>query len=257
MNFEGLVERVTSGRWKTIYYENADGELFAKCCKGCGEAKTLDNFVKRGRGLGGCESMCTPCEKERTRTWYEENREKHVIMRQKWNEENRERHALLRREWYEENKERFREKNRNWSRNNPDKVALKGQRRRASKAELPNDWTSEQQSVTLEYFNGSCALTGSIDYQWDHVIPIATRHGGTTLGNMIPLRGDLNASKTDHNIFEWFEANGQRFNLEQSRFDSLIEWLGKANGMTVEEYRAYVYECHANPREINNEADAS
>jgi hypothetical protein len=65
---------------------------------------------------------------------------------------------------------------------------------------------------------------------------------------MIPLRSDLNLSKSDGNLFEWFERNKERFNLAQSHFDRLIEWLARVNGMTTDDYRAFVNECFENKR---------
>lgn len=58
-------------------------------------------------------------------------------------------------------------------------------------------------------------------------------------------------NNTTHQFIQWFEANRQRFDLSQERFDSLIAWLASANAMSVEEYRDYVYHCHENPRTIN------
>jgi hypothetical protein len=113
-------------------------------------------------------------------------------------------------------------------RNNPDKNKLRQHRRRARRKSLPNDFTNEQMSQTYEYFGG-CALTGAAEVDWDHVVPLVSGFGGTTFGNMVPLRGDLNKSKNDANIFEWFERNKERFNLEQARFDRLIEWLASVN----------------------------
>lgn len=126
------------------------------------------------------------------------------------------------------------------------------QRRYARKRALPDDLTLEQYEETLSHFSYGCALTGQHnDIEQEHAIPLSIGHGGTTFGNCYPMASGLNQSKNNANIFEWFETNSQRFNLEQSRFDRLIEWLGKANGMTVEEYRDYVYWCHANPRSID------
>ncbi|PFP30210.1 hypothetical protein COJ96_05715 [Bacillus sp. AFS073361] len=296
MNLEGLTEKVTKGRWKTVYYEDRSGEIVAKKCRGdCGEVKALDEFSERNDKytIGGRESKCKKCMAELTRKWRTNNNERNREYQRKWHEENRDYHIELNKEWrknnpeyrrkyreenkervkeveqkyYKENKERIAENARNWyqnnkdhyikakqeyRKNNPDKVALIKQRRRARKISLPDDFTSEQMEVTLSWFGG-CALTGDDgDYHWDHVIPIATGNGGTTFGNMAPLRSDLNISKNSANIFEWFEANRQRFKLEQWRFDRLIEWLASANAMSFEEYRAYVYECHANPNEIND-----
>jgi hypothetical protein len=203
---------------------------------------------------------------ERTRKYYEANKEQHAELTRKWRTENKERQVETNHEYYEANKiavnertRNWREANkeyhaellRNWARNNPDKIAMYSQRRRARKAELPNTLTTEEYEKTLTYFDNTCALTGRTDnIEMEHAIPISIGHGGTTFGNCYPMVSGLNQSKHFHNIFEWFDANQQRFNLEQERFDRLIEWLGNANGMTVEEYRDYVYECHADPNEI-------
>lgn len=117
--------------------------------------------------------------------------------------------------------------------------------RRARLLNLPNTFTLKEKRATLRHFGG-CALTsGPYDLHWDHVIPIAVGHAGTTKGNMLPLRSYLNTSKNDRNIFDWFYANQSRFYLSQSRFDFTIAYLADLNGMTSAEYRDYVYECHA------------
>src|SRR5699024_2349289 len=122
-------------------------------------------------------------------------------------------------------------------------------RRRTRKSKLPCNFTAKDLESLLRTFNNSCALTGRKDnLQIDHVIPLATGHGGAIYGNMAPLTGVLNSSKNDANIFEWFEANRQRFELSQDKFDRLIDFLAEANDMTVEEYRDYVYWCHKNPQ---------
>jgi hypothetical protein len=131
-------------------------------------------------------------------------------------------------------------------------MKLAFQKRAARKRNLIDDLTKNDLSLIMYKFNNQCALTGADNnLHLDHVIPLSIGRGGTYLGNIIPLRGDLNLSKNNHNIFEWFEANRQRFELSQDRFDNLIAWLASANAMTVEEYRDYVYWCHANPRTID------
>ncbi|MBO1583297.1 hypothetical protein [Bacillus sp. XF8] len=213
---------------------------------------------------------------EYSRKYCEENKEKVAEHRRKYREKHKERIAEYRRKYYEENKafwhnyyqenkeikieysRKYREENkekvaecgRKWRRENREICTLIYQRRRARKRALPDDFTTEQLNEILAHFEGGCVLTGDSDIHWDHVIPIAIGHGGTTYGNMIPLRSDLNISKSDNNIFEWFEANRQRFELPQERFDRLIEWLAAANEMTVGEYRDYVYWCHANPVDV-------
>ncbi len=136
-----------------------------------------------------------------------------------------------------------------WFRENPHANAINNAKYRTLKARLPYEWGNVEQSEVLSRFDGGCALTGNSDIEWDHAIPVSTGHGGTTRKNMYPLRQDLNSSKGSLNIFEWFETAKERFNLEQSRFDALIEYLSKLNGMTTKEYRDYVYWCHENPRD--------
>jgi hypothetical protein len=201
-------------RNNVVYYEDFNGDVLAKVCTTCNDVRPIENYAVSKLGLGGRVSDCKTCRI----TWYTDNKESEV------------------------------ERISAWQRDNPDKCVLSQQRRRARKKSLSNDFTSEQMAETFDFFGG-CALTGATtDIHWDHVIPLATGFGGTTFGNMIPLRGDLNTSKNDANVFEWFERNKERFNLAQSSFDSLVEWLASVNGMTTAEYHSFVDECFDNRR---------
>lgn len=113
---------------------------------------------------------------------------------------------------------------------------------------LVDDFTEEQRMAISERFEGKCALTGKdVSIQMDHVIPVAIGHGGTTLSNMLPIWQRINSSKGAKNIFEWYKDNGERFEVCPDRFAKVIAYLAELNGMTTEEYRDYVYDCHANP----------
>lgn len=281
MNIEGLTEKTTKGRWKTVYYESRADEIVAKVCRKCGEVSPLVSYSRDKAGLGGRRPHCKICEKKIGQIKYDENKEyklkqaqvyykKNKELKLKynkiyyrdnkekclenvriWGEANKQRVSDNNRAWREKNKERKLMTGRTWRENNRDKKQIAEQRRRARKAMLLDTLTSKEYEESVKRLGG-CALTGETNnLTLDHAIPIAVGHGGTTKENCYPLRGDLNSSKCDRNIFEWFEANRQRFELSQERFDKLIEWLASANAMTVEEYRAYVYECHANPRSID------
>ena len=192
--------------------EIRDG-ISGKECTICGNWNTLDNYAKDKRGLGGRESKCKACVAEFGRNFRESNKEREAERLSKWRKAN------------------------------PEKETLKKQRRRAREKDLPDNFTKEQMSATLEYFGG-CSLTGDdAGIDWDHAIPLATGEVGTVFGNMIPLRSDLNKSKNDSNLFEWFSTNKERFNLSQPKFDRLIEWLAEVNDMTIEQYRTYTYKC--------------
>lgn len=249
----------------TTYFEDESGAIVAKTCAKCNEIKTLDGYTKHKTGLGGRESSCKSCKAgyytenkadyveryetnkehllELMQARYESDKEKYKERNRKYYENNKERISERYREYCKENREYLAELSRNWRRNNPEKSTLITERRRARKKALPDNFTEEQMLETLNFFGG-CALTGDTDsLHWDHVIPLATNMGGTTFGNMIPLRRDLNISKNDGNIFEWFGRNKERFNLSQSNFDRLIEWLAEVNDMSVAEYRDFVYGC--------------
>lgn len=129
------------------------------------------------------------------------------------------------------------------------------QRRIARQKNLPNTLTTVGANEILTKFKNKCAITGDGNYHMDHVIPISAGHGGTVYGNMIPLRADLNISKSDRNIFDWFADNRERFGLEQRKFDELIEYLADINGMTTQEYEEYVRRCHDNPRTVDEVID--
>lgn len=244
MNLEGLTEKWSNNPIKSRrlrFYENPDGEVVAKMCSKCNEIKQVSEYSSDKRGFRGLRSDCKTC---------------HAWTKRKWQKEKADSIAERKRIWYENNQEGNAGRTRKWRNSNPEKASLIDQRRRARKKGLLDTLTDSQYAVTLDYFGNACALTGQKhSLEKEHAIPLSIGHGGTTFENCYPMANGLNQSKWQHNIFEWFEANRQRFNLSQERFDRLIEWLGKANGMTVEEYRDYVYWCHANPRNIDEEVN--
>lgn len=116
---------------------------------------------------------------------------------------------------------------------------------RAKEKGLPHSLTFDEYIKTNEIFEGSCPLTGDTDYiQWDHVIPLKSGRGGTVYGNLVPIRADINHSKGNRNIFEWYEENKNIFNIKADKFDSLINWLAESNRMTPEQYKSHVYEIY-------------
>lgn len=260
-----------TNRLGTVYYEDYEGNIVLKECTKCHEIFPLENFAKHKLGLGGKEPSCKKCKAERGKRWRESNpsyridyetrnqekiyqrrrryreanREREVERTREWRKNNSDRMKDHRRKWLENNKDKMAECVRRWKDNNPDKLKAQSHRRRARKQSLPDTFTYEQLTKTLEVFNGGCALTGDeSEIHWDHVIPLATECIGTIYGNMIPLRSDLNMSKNDSNIIEWFFDNKERFNLSQEKFNFLITWLAEVNGMSCEEYINLVYECH-------------
>lgn len=280
---EELIKKETSGRWKTIYFENKAGEVVSKRCTKCEEIKQLDEYYTLKTGIGGRMASCKDCYakyrednrerrrevgreyyrqnkeivKERHRKYCKRNRAKVTSFCRKWRRENRDRDLENARKWREVNREYVKLWQREWAKKNPHKIAKYDQTRKARKLALPYTLTDEQYQKTLEYFNYSCALTGGSErIEMDHAIPLASGFGGTTFENCYPLSKSLNSSKNDKNIFEWFDLNKERLNIEQWRFDRLVEYLAGINSMSVSEYKKYYFGCFEKPKGGDLSAEA-
>lgn len=188
---------------------------------------------------------------KRKREYYQNNKEKFKSYNLAWRKNNYDKVRKQHIKYVAENKEKIKAKLKSyWKRKeNLEKANINYHKRLARKKKLPDSLTLRQKEIIAGVFNNSCVLTGSKDFQWDHVIPLSIGHGGTIFENMIPLRSDLNMSKGNMNIFGWFTLNKERFNLEQDKFNILIEWLAAINGMGFKEYHDYVYRCHENPKD--------
>lgn len=246
---QGCTEKMTSNG-KT-YLENSNGEMVAKECGVCSEVLALVSFYK-GSAFGGRGSSCKACISEIMRKKYADNPAKYIEGGRKSRKANSENVRERKRRYREANPEKVRENRRKHRESNRRQYVIREQRRRARKAALPDTLTQEQWEWVVTVFEGGCVLTGSEDYILEHVVPISSGHGGTTIENIVPMCRELNSSKHNANIFEWFNANRVRFGLSQTKFDALISYLAEVNGMTAKEYRMYVDWCFDNPRDIDD-----
>lgn len=248
-----------------------EGEFVALQCMVCESIKEKKFFYKQINGFGETLSRCKVCKNAYVKSYAEKHAEKIAEYRAGYNKKyavkNREIILDKRRDWrkknrvelsakssvyYSENRTRILERTKEYFKANPHMKVRETQMRRARKYLLPNDLTVEQLTEINAFFHSTCALSGeSTDIQDDHVIPISIGHGGSTYGNMIPLSAELNRTKSAQHLYEWFDANKSRFNLDQSRFNALIEYLASANEMTPDEYRKYTDFCFDNPRVID------
>jgi hypothetical protein len=231
---------------KSSTLEERKGVL-GKSCTNCNNWLPLESFYKSVKGLGGRHSTCIPCKKELSAPHVEANRDKR--------RESSRRYSMNNREHVNEYQRKWRKLNPHYYKGNLTKIKL--QRRRGRKQGVISDLTTEEYEKILKHFNYSCALTSEKEgIHMDHVIPLSIGHGGTTYGNIIPLKAELNLSKHDKNIFEWFEANRQRFNLSTQNFEYLIQYLAEVNGVTVSDYREHVYWCYENPQFFDSNGEA-
>ncbi len=255
-----------TNRKGTLYIE-LFGDPIAKECSICLEMELMENFHKKKDGGFGRDTRCKKCAQKRKKRYYLENREEILEKGAEYRKENREkvleRHRKYKRENRELIRERgklYREKNRDkmrerrkgyyqrnktyyakWRSENKEKIAAWTARRRARKRGLPDDLTSEEFEGIKEIFGGNCALSGKADeVTIDHFIPLKTGKGGTIKENVIPLSISLNSSKKDSNPFEWIKT---REDISNEKFDNVVKYLADLNGMTVGQYKEYVYKC--------------
>lgn len=236
-----------------------------KKCNKCGEHKLInkDFWHKKKGGKFGFEATCRICrteyfreysrknreliaEKSRERykknpeyfkNYYEDKKSKILSQRKQYRKENKEILSEYHQVYRSENAEKISNYKSIWRRVNSDKVNISRQRRRARLKHLPNDFTASDNELMMKYFQQKCCLSSSdLDIQLDHAMPIS-KGGGTTKGNMIPLNSSLNSSKGNQNIFEWFEKNKEKLNVEKEMFDKTIEYLARMNNESVAEYR--------------------
>lgn len=187
-------------------------------CSTCRETKLLAEFPKDKRRAIGVKSECKSCHKERNIRLYYANRERYLAVSNEY------------------------------KRNNPDVRKISEHKARAIERSLPYAWTKKDIDTVKARFGEKCPLTNSTNIHYDHFIPLGIGHGGSYIGNMIPLDARLNESKQAKNPFEWVKTQP---NIDYNAFNKVVDYLAELNGITVDQYRHFVYWCFDNKRGID------
>ena len=185
---------------------------------------------------------------EYAKNWYAENKEYARDFNKQYYVENREKLIVDRKNYYYANREHALEVVKRWATNNPEKVKAFSYKRRTLKQALPSTLTSEQLNLLMEIQEHKCILSDKADnLHLEHFIPISWGVGGNTFENCYYMDGFINISKGNRNAFEWIKTQPKDY---QHRFyHLLVPMLSDRNGMTVEEFTDYIYECEANKKE--------
>jgi len=207
-------------------------------CTICEKVKKLESFHKNKQRPNGYCSRCIECHKEYMREWRRTNHEKTL---------------QYSREWKENNKERVLELEKKYRRRNKESIRVSKQNRIARKLNLPNTLTNKDVKDIKESFKDECAISGDDFESLDHFIPLSTGHGGTFKRNIIPLSIAMNSSKRNRNPFEWAET--YLTEEQRSNFYKVVEYLAELNGLTVDEYREFVFWCFENKRDADEITD--
>lgn len=246
------------GKRYVDYILNTESVPVAKRCTVCGVMKLLDAYCKRSSSkFDGRQAKCKECNKSHLKDWrkenkehlqeygkqyHEANREHRLEQMKQWREANTEHTHQYYQQYYQENKEHLQDYWQYWYKNNPDKVLVNSQRRRTKQNNLPDTLSVEDRKVLLEIQNRKCILSGkSSDLHFEHFIPISWCAGGTTFENCYYMERSLNISKWNRNPFEWIKRQPEAY---QHRFHTvLVPMLAERNGMTIQAFIEYVYEC--------------
>lgn len=209
-----------------------------KKCTTCNIEKPLSEFHKQKKGLYGVSSTCKPCaserqrmnrinnpdvvlrEREKTRRWREENRERERETKRQWHLKNREKQLERSRQYHAEHKEeiaerhrrnrkvnieREQESSRRWQQANPDKVRAYSRNRRAKLRDADGEHTPEE---ILELYAGQdgkcwyCGVDVGDKYDVDHFIPLS-KGGSNDIGNLRIACPTCNRTKHNKDPHEW------------------------------------------------------
>lgn len=220
-------------------------------CRNSFEA-TTEFFYKLKSAKDGLHNKCKGCYKSDQK---------------KWNDKNIERRANNDRKRYERDKERINDRNNNWKRKNKSQQAeyLKGYQktdvgklkfktysinRRTKRNLLPSTMTDDDYKDLLEMFDNKCSLTNSTDIAIDHFVPLSWGHGGTYIGNLLPMDSVLNSKKKNKNPIKFLISLVKSGTITTGIYDLILLYFANKNNVSVVEFIDFVYWCDRNRRKL-------
>lgn len=234
-----------------------------KCLK-CNKIKSISEFRKAKWSKDGFDTRCKECRKQEylekreriiaaSLKYYNKNKDKVKRYQATYRKKNRDYFIEYLRKYREDNLEAELERIRKYRENNKEKYNEHQKMRRRLEKELDKLHKPVDKNEILKHFNNKCSLTGDKnDVTLDHFIPISWGHGGTYKGNLYPLNIRLNQSKINQNPFEWYEWIKDKADIKKSDWNNLVQYLAKENGLTVEEFKEFVYWCENNQRTLDD-----
>lgn len=237
-------------------------------CRKCGFTGALDEFIKDKRAKLGRRNVCRSCERERLRKYQRENRDKvnesnrksyykyrdsRLTAYKEYAEKNKDKRSEQARERYLRNRDNILKTCAEYRKNHPEVQRAAKLRRRAREKALNCELETKELTELMERFGNRCVITGEEAEHLDHFIPVSTGHGGTIYENLVPVTASINTSKHGRNPFLWAEK--YLTDDQKENFDKVVEYLAELNGLTVEEYRRFVFWCFENKRSADEITD--
>jgi hypothetical protein len=178
-------------------------------CRVCRKWKPadLDHFSVRNINSTGLNSMCKECQAESNSRSYQRVKSDPDLLA-----EYRAKSGERTKRWYRRNPDKTKAIARSYRKRHPAKMRNYASRRRATKAQLPSDFTPKDWQNALNYFGGCCAACGRPPglmhtIAMDHFIPMTDPNcPGHVVSNIIPLchgLGGCNNSKSNKDPETW------------------------------------------------------
>lgn len=175
----------------------------AKCCRGCGGEKPLDEFYRHPSMADGHLNYCKACCSIQKKKRYAEIAEKRRAYSRAYYAANREKQQAVNRRWSEANIEKRRAHRAKWRKANPVKVKqLCALRRNAPGHHSAEDL--EQMYVSQEGLCAYCECGLGEDFQLDHMTPII-RGGTNNWDNLALTCRTCNLRKNKRTVVEFMD----------------------------------------------------
>ena len=214
-----------------------------KKCKVCGRwlVANTANFHRNKGGKYGLGSQCKDCRKQYRKQWYENNKDKTTEYNKQYCQNNKEKIAKLKKRYYEANKDKRAEYHKQYREANKAKIAEhkkqynqspqgqvlafnRRQRRRTKEEQQGTGITKDQWLEMMKFFDWECAYSGEgltkDTRSIDHIVPLNS-DGDNMIWNMVPMLRNLNISKHDKDMLEWYKE--QDF-YNPNRLAKIYEW---------------------------------
>ncbi|PFL18944.1 hypothetical protein COJ07_17935 [Bacillus cereus] len=212
---------------------------FKRCSGGCGELLTYESFSKYKRYKDGRRNECGKCVSESSR--------KRQVKLMEQTDENEKRTCLTCGEEkkiseYTTDGKGYRKSCRKCqNKSEVLRAHAKKSRKLGLHVKLDGEGIEEYRNMVM---NSACILTGSYEnISSDHIIPTLLT-GGSHIGNLLPIRRELNASKGVLPFFLWirtrnFRDIAEKYGVTAERIQLYMHLSAALNFMTVDQYERY------------------
>ena len=190
-------------------------------CTVCGEWKVAStvNFYRQKTGKYGLQSYCKECKKSYDKQWQQANRNRKTENNKQWYEK-------YGKQYYETNKEKVAENQKRYHQSPKGQVVEfnKIHRRRIREGQQGTGITKDQWLEMMKFFGWQCAYSGDTltkkTRSIDHIVPLNSG-GDHEIWNMVPMLRNLNSSKQDKDMLEWYKEQDC---YSEARLAKIYEW---------------------------------